>query len=645
MCGVAGYAGSGLLPPDADRLERMLAPIRGRGPDGEGVCLIAGAEGRVRSYRTDRSPVACAALPHLRDSTAAFTHDVALAHTRYAIMDRSDDSHQPWVAPGDDVVVAFQGEIYNYLELRDELAARGHDFRTASDTEVLCLAYREWGDDAWPRLNGFWAAAVYDARNRRLVLCRDRLGIAPLYLSRTEDALLFGSSPLALAAQRPGGARPRWPRVRDFVETGLRDFDERTLLDGVEALAPGTLRRIDFRGAEPLPAPAERYWALPAERLTERDLSLDEAARRVRDTLAGAVELRLRADRPVAFQLSGGLDSTSVIAAASLVRPGPLPTFTVSVPEEDEEPYAATMARRFRLERTVLADLERGMLDDPPSLARLLAEPVQAPSALAHHLMCRRMKEAGFGVTLSGSGGDEALAGYEWDFWPAAKRVLRADGHRLQAMAYQLALEAGSPGRAVASARRRLGRLVRGGRAVRAGADGPEPAAHGATHDAPGAGAARACLARFETLGYDARRAHHLRVAHLPYYLASNDRATLGIPLEHRQPFLDHRLVELGLRLPPSYLFRRGWTKYVLRRAMAGVLPREIVWRRDKVGFPFPLGRLVARDRPVLEAAYARWAREPHADAADVSFEALLASDPRRLWRSCSVGLWLDVLG
>jgi asparagine synthase (glutamine-hydrolysing) len=151
---------------------------------------------------------------------------------------------------------------------------------------------------------------------------------------------------------------------------------------------------------------------------------------------------------------------------------------------------------------------------------------------------------------------------------------------------------------------------------------------------------ARALLLRYQGLDYDARRRHHLSVAHLPYYLASNDRATLGIPLEHRQPFLDHRVVELGLSLPPAYLFHKGWTKYVLRKAMEPLLPAEILWQREKLGFPFPVRRVLREGRAVFAAAAERTAHEGLVDERP-AYDDLLERDPRWLWRACSVGLWL----
>jgi asparagine synthase (glutamine-hydrolysing) len=175
-------------------------------------------------------------------------------------MDTSDHAHQPFCG-ADDVVLAFQGEIFNYLELRRELESSGVRFRTASDTEVLAKAYRAWGDETWPRLNGFWAAAVFDRPRRRFVLCRDRLGVAPLCLAESSDRLYFGSSALGLAAVL--GACPDASRVRGFIETGLKDFDEHTLFEGVRTLRPGTFLTLPANAASLSEAAEQRYWEAP----------------------------------------------------------------------------------------------------------------------------------------------------------------------------------------------------------------------------------------------------------------------------------------------------------------------------------------------------------------------------------------------
>src|SRR2546428_590743 len=195
MCGVAGYFVQHPTPASRVVIHMLLAPLELRGPDDAGVCLVSRADGTIRHCRCDRTvaPVA-ARLPHFESATSESPHDLALIHTRYAVVDLSEGGHQPFASRDGSVLVVFHGEIYNYVELRDELRDQGVTFRTASDTEVLVEGYRAWRDALWPKLNGFWAVAVYDAADHSVTLSRDRLGIAPLYYRETPGGFYFASS-------------------------------------------------------------------------------------------------------------------------------------------------------------------------------------------------------------------------------------------------------------------------------------------------------------------------------------------------------------------------------------------------------------------------------------------------------------------
>ncbi|MGD2071782.1 MAG: asparagine synthase-related protein, partial [Gemmatimonadota bacterium] len=526
--------------------------------------------------------------------------------------------------------------------------------RTASDTEVLVEAYRAWGHEVWSRLNGFWAVALLDLRDGALVLSRDRPGIAPLYCREGDGRLLFSS--LQRPLLDPGRPRVARARTRAFVDTGLKDFDRRTFFREIRSLPPATTvvlppgctrvdegRRID-------------YWRAPSAPLGAHELGLDEAADRLRETLADAVRLRLRADRPVALELSGGLDSSSLVALAARESDAPVTTWTLRVPERDEEPFARTLRDRYDLDFRVLDGVEETFADEAHDFAALMEEPYHAASIYTHYRMRRRMKRAGSDVVLTGSGGDEVLAGYEWDFWPAARRALEADGARLQALRFHLAQRYGTGPRARESlegwarwagrslrhplqlARRVAARLARPAPSRPPSGAGDAPWPTGGTGDGPDP--AYALHASYPGLDYAAQRRYHLEVAQLPYYLRSNDHFTFDLPLEHRFPFLDHRVIELGLTMPPRHLFRDGWTKYVLRRAMEGLLPPEVLWRREKMGFPFPFRRFLRQNRPAFEPLLRRVADAGLAEPAD--YGALLASDHHRLWRVCSTGLWLE---
>jgi asparagine synthase (glutamine-hydrolysing) len=315
-------------------------------------------------------------------------------------------------------------------------------------------------------------------------------------------------------------------------------------------------------------------------------------------------------------------------------------TYTIKVPEADEEPYARTMTTRYPIDYHVLDRPEAGFFDDVESFTRVMEEPYHSPNIYTHFQMRSAMKRQGVAVVLAGAGGDEVLAGYESDFWPTARRDLQRDGCRVQALRYELLRRTASAGRMRGAAqdaywavRRQLFRTAK-----RMGGRNLVPAA-----ERRSTSSAEAMQKTYGALGFHEQAVYHVRRALLPYYMRSNDHFTMAIPLEHRFPLLDYRVVEIGLQMPPAYLFRDGWTKYALRRAMEPYLPPEIVWRRDKMGFPFPYQRFLRENRSRLQPALGALSRIG-LDGAAARYDGLISANPTRLWRMCSTALWLDLV-
>jgi asparagine synthase (glutamine-hydrolysing) len=630
-------------------IAHLIEPIRSRGPDDEGLCVILRDEGKQRLYKTGRTASAAAAgLDDFRDTTALIPHDVALINTRYAIIDRSPGGHQPFVSRDGSVTAVFNGEIYNYVELRNELKQRGVVFRTASDTEVLVEGYRVWRDDIWSKLNGFWAVALYDLNDRAVRLSRDRLGVAPLYYRETKLGLYFASliTPLLQLGDRMPA--PDVEVLTGFMETQLKDFDSATCFSGIKSLPPATTVRLVPGEYDPAVAYHNRYWSYPSSPLSTKDITLTEAVEWFRETFLNAVQLRLRADVKLAFELSGGLDSSSIVVAAAALGTKEITTYTISVPESDEEPYARAILDRYDVDYRVLTAPEDTFFEDAQQFLGIMEEPFHAPNIYTHYKMRRLMKEDGVGIVLSGSGGDEVLAGYEWDFWQAAFAQLRRDGHFTHGLLCDLVMKFKSRLRTAETFKyktltwirraRRLRELVglaTTGNAVSPGTDGS-----GATLPLE-QNRALAIHEGYASLDYYGQRLYHLKVGLQPYYLRSNDHFTMSIPLEHRLPFLDYRIVEFGLQVPVPYLFNRGWTKYVLRKAMEPMLPPEIVWRPEKMGFPFPFRRFLSDNRQSLQPTLASVVSAGLAST-ETDYDSLLNRNPLKLWRICSVGMWLD---
>ncbi len=619
MCGIAGYILKRAIDRPLAVSRALLSEIRRRGPDDEGVCLIDRAEKRVYSFATDRSHVAVTAeLPSWECDPVG--HDCALFHTRYSIIDTSAGGHQPFQSQDGSCIAVFNGEIYNYLELKEELSEKGVHFRTASDTEVLLEGYAYWKEDLWAKLNGFWAVALYDRRDGSIVLSRDRLGVAPFYVRETSEGIFFSSliEPLKAVAGRP---RINLPVVSLFIEQGVKDTDGRTFYEGIYSLLPAVAFHLLPGMGQIKQARVKEYWRLPDTHEVLTDISFTEAVETFRDLFFDAVRLRLRSHVNLGFELSGGLDSSSVVAAAAELSGKKLTAYTLKVRGCDEEPFARAMLKRYSLDYRVVADLEANLSGGAEAFASVMEEPYDNPANFLHHELLKRMKCEGISVILTGAGGDEVLAGYEASFWPSAYREWRGRrGELLSAEWYEFRrrfLTVSETQKTMSSYCKALQRMVMPWKK-------PKPVGR------------TGILKR----SYAQERRYHITTALLPYYLRSTDHYTMNIPLEHRFPFLDYRLVEFGVRLPPEYLFKDGFTKFILRKAMEPYLPREILWRKKKFGFPFAhkeyfLGRGSDWD------VHLKRAQGLGLFDAQCSYDVLAVEDQHLLWRLLSTGVWL----
>ncbi len=561
MCGIAG-----LITPDEGgipgRLSAMLGMLEHRGPDDEGT-LVAGRLG--------------------------------LGQRRLAIIDLTEGGHQPMLLDGGRLSVVFNGEIFNYIELRAELESLGRVFASDSDTEVILHAYDVWGADGFNRFNGMWAFALHDRDARRLVCSRDRFGVKPFYWSLQGGEFSFGSEIKALIAATPSLAEPDEHYLARFLRTSLTDDGEDTFFRRVKQLLPAHTMTLDLSGEAPRIARVERYWELEPDRI-RASYDFGDTARQFRELLEDSVRLRLRADVPVGTCLSGGLDSSAIVALASGQLDGaPVWTFSALYPQEayDESRFVRLMNDSYPTVPHEVWPQPDNLLEVMPRIAWHQDCPSAGPGVYSQwHVM-----EAAAGnvtVLLDGQGADETLGGYRSYFIDYIRSRARATGMApTPANLSRLAREWGTAremagadfGRQFAlsflseGAKRTLRPLLPAGERpdVRAElldmAAGEDPwRVEGPFKD------------RLANRLYDAT----LRQG-LPALLRYEDRNSMAFSLEARTPFLDYRLVEYALTLPFDERIDGEWTKSVMRRALDGVLPDEITWRRDKKGYPTPL--------------------------------------------------------
>jgi asparagine synthase (glutamine-hydrolysing) len=520
---------------------------------------------------------------------------VALGSVRLAILDLTDAGLQPMVSPSGRHVLVYNGEIYNYRELRAELQTLGVQFRTQCDTEVVLHALATWGEAAFERMNGMWALAWLDRDTHQLLLARDRFGIKPLYWYRAEDHLLFASEIKAILA----GSERRFAidcmAVGRFLAQSQLDAQEQTFFAGIEALPPGHFVRYDLPNPAGLVPSPHRYWRPPLEEILSDGIPPSFAA--IRDTFIDSVRLHLRSDVPVGVLLSGGVDSSSVAAAMRCVLGSDAELTMLSIVSDDarysEEPFIDRMATH--LGATARTSRVRFTADEAFQLLDRVIwfndEPVGSFSAVGHYLLMQRAKDLDVPVILCGQGGDELLCGY-LKYW----------GFHLQSLA-----RAGRWGAAL-----RVSSEV----AMR-GTVLPELRVNEAKRYLPAGLQPRGIDIRGPRLrqqdyfldiglgegGVVDRQLADLDRFSLPALLHYEDRMSMALAREIRVPFLDYRLVSQLLPLAPKWKMRDGWSKWVFRKAMEPDLPAEIAWRRDKQGFATPQSEWLRNHlRPQVEA-------------------------------------------
>jgi asparagine synthase (glutamine-hydrolysing) len=602
MCGIAGMVALTGARADEDLLAAMSARIRHRGPDGEGVYLDG---------------------------------PVGLAHRRLAIIDLTDAAKQPMTNEDGTLWLVFNGEIYNFIELREELAGKGHAFRSGGDTEVILHAYEEWGRECLARFNGMWAFALWDSRKQELFCARDRFGIKPFYYTRAGDTILFASEIKALLAHPGVGRRPDEALLLTFLAWGVLDHTGGTLFDGIHQLQPA--HRITFsRSGE---AAAERYWDVvmnpePGRPWPEGD---EKAAEAFRDLLADALRVHLRSDVPVGTCLSGGIDSSSLaIMINRLIRAEAPPSIgdrqkTFSIVFRDPRYSEAEFIDQVVADAGVDAKritVEPGeVLRDLPRLLALQDEPFGSLSIYAQYrvmeLASRSVK-----VVLDGQGADEQLGGY-----------LAYQGSYLSGLLRRMHLstalsELAGSYRHHSGFFREAASQVLARRERRSVLRGEIPA-----------------VSRY-TGSLDEVLKRELLSTNLTALLHWEDRSSMAFSIEARVPFLDHRVVEFLAALPLRQKIRNGVTKYILRKATRGLIPEAIRCRMDKMGFVTPEEVWMKESlRPfvlqVLTSASFRARKYWDADQVLASYTAYLegrsAYSPE-IWRIACTELWLRMM-
>lgn len=570
MCGILGGVWKHVVGSLESRVKAAILTIQHRGPNDSGYEMTAINDGAL-----------------------------VLAHTRLSIIDLSTAGHQPMHSLDRKYSLIFNGEIYNYKELRVELGELGYKFLSGSDTEVLLAAWQHWKESSLHRFVGMFAFAVFDHEEGTVTCARDAFGIKPFFYSHDSEDFVFASELSAIKELKSGNVKLNWQRSYDYLVQGSYDTTHQTFFNNVSHLMPGHLVRFNLKSFT-LSAPEAWYQPKLQERL---DLSFEDAAEELRSRFLDNIRLHLRSDVPLGAALSGGLDSSAVVCAMRHVeRDLPIHTFSYIAKGSSlsEEHWVDEVVKHVGAisHKVVVSPAE--LIRDLDDMIRVQGEPFGTTSIYAQYRVYQLAKEHGITVTLDGQGADEMLAGYhgypgqrarsliergefvraayflnQWSKWPGRNLKLgvgstlgQFTSGKLNDFLHRLDGKSNIPAWLNADALRDRG--VELGNARR-----------GCTIDIKG----RRLTAEL------AASLHHRGLQHL---LRHGDRNSMRFSIESRVPFLTSGLSEFLLSLPENFLISdQGETKHIFRVAMRGIVPEKILNRRDKVGFETPEKELI----------------------------------------------------
>jgi len=573
MCGIAGILNFDRSPVEEDELHTMTDAIAHRGPDGEGFYI-------------DKF--------------------LGLGHRRLAILDLEDTGKQPMSYADERYWIVYNGEVYNFVELRHQLETRGYQFHSTGDTEVVVAAYDCWGSECLLRFNGMWAFAIWDSRERVLFLSRDRFGVKPLFFSYTSHRFAFASEIKGLLKVTDRALQPNYLVIRDILSGGTGDTDKNTVFENIYRLGAGSFMKITSDGI----GPETNWWNTWSNRV-EVPKTRDQQVEMFRDLFEDACRIRLRSDVPVGTLLSGGMDSSSIACTIAKHRENPTwtganqrlapdwqNTFTAEYPgmSADEAKYAHDVLDVCGLKGIFI----RPVADDIANVFNQLVEQQDTPigaTLIAIHGVYRNVAEHGIKVTLDGQGADEVLSGYE--AISAARYYLSRFNlvEMRNAIKCQASLTSAT-GTAnqilnqllISEVRRRVAlrsnvrRLMHKPRILPSEPENGAPARQLQALPDPGSDWFPPTDANI----LDKELYRQLHRTTLPGILRLYDHAAMAYSVESRMPFMDWRLIVYCLSLPVEQKVSQGYTKVILRQAMQGLLPTSVIERRSKFGFPVP---------------------------------------------------------
>lgn len=563
MCGIAGLVGNGKIDFDlSSTIQDMTNSMAHRGPDDRGHVILSYDDNIDKNY-------------------------VAFGHRRLKIIDLSDKAHQPMLNPRGDIAITYNGEIYNYLELKNELIKKGYSFISTSDTEVILKSYKEWGIDCFERFNGMWALAIFDKKRRKVILSRDRLGKKPLYYYKTQDLFIFASEIKAILKHPLVIKEPNYEKIFRYIATHYRyvDIDQDSYFKGIYQVPKSSVMEI----GENFDISSKPYWVFGSG-ITKGNITDSQAIEGFRDLFFDSVKIRLRSDVPVGCMLSGGLDSTAITSVAYKVLKHPIATFSGITGQEkgvyDESEYIDEVVKETGANFHYIRPDSSDIFETIGEMLYFHDEPVCTVTWHSLYLIAKKVKFENTPVVLNGHGGDELLAGY-WDHYQYNFYDMERESNP-EALEDEIKLWKINHGRdpsEIENYKKYINELM--ARKVNEMQRFPDYSdcfkpdfSRKFKKDIEWKNPFRSMLSK--------RLYSELMFETVPASLRPEDRNTMAHSIESRSPFLDYRLIEYCFSLPNRFKIRNGLGKWLSRQTMRGILPEKVRTRKDKAGFISP---------------------------------------------------------
>lgn len=575
MCGIlAHYKTNKLTPEDVALASNALNSMANRGPDGEGFFLINTHTGNHIALKTKDTPSEIITIDS--SSIDVTQYNLIFAHRRLSIFDLSVNGFQPMICPKTGNLIIFNGEIYNWFEIREDLKTKGYSFRTDTDTEVIFAAYDYYGEDCLKHFNGMWSFCLFDKKKQQLFVSNDRFGVKPLFYISTEKEIIFSSTLKQTSLYKKLRGDLNIPIIQYYLERYLLHFNEQTFFKNIFSFPKSNFVKIDLNHHN-IQLNFKAYYQLNIEQ--KNNLKIEDAREQFKLLLNDAVKLRLRADVPVGVAVSGGLDSSSIFyfvykQLKQQHKEGFLNTFSVTFPnyKEDESKHINELLTEYKCRKHQVNALNEFSMNDFRKFISLHDYPADGASYYSDYCLSRLTATHGVKVLLNGQGADEAFAGYHHHFYKYLSSLLiHFDFAKYKVQLNDYAFVKGQDKQKIkeyvfADIKNKLKNRI-------------------------GINSKQDIFSVFQKwqLSKNLNEQMQMDMLHntIPFYLASNDRNGMAFGVESRHPFMDYRLIEFGYSIPDEYKINKGYQKYIIREAM-DELPDTIRWRKDKLGFAAP---------------------------------------------------------